>query len=79
MSLPGFTAEVAIGQTRVHYRTPSRRQQVTSPIGLASCDNNCLQSCLDNPPECWELRLSGAACQRALIAYRQGCHKMCCH
>lgn len=78
MRLPEFTAEAALDTTRSHYQTRSRPlagSGLVHPAGL--CDADCLNTCLANGPDCWELprHMNCAAAQKA---YRQQCRGECC-
>ena len=79
MRLPEFTAEAALDTTRSHYRTRVRPLAGNGLVHPAiSCDADCLNTCLDNGPECWELP-PHANCEKAKASYRQQCRRECCH
>ena len=79
MRLPEFNAEAALGGTTAHYRSGARARLATNLVRPAStCDADCLSTCLDNGPDCWELP-RGANCGAMQKAYRQQCRRECCH
>jgi hypothetical protein len=83
MRLPGFRATASLYNTRENHLVRARHRGKNDLVGPASspvfCENECMDTCADNAPDCWELQLPpGPGCRRALHNYFQECSLRCC-
>jgi hypothetical protein len=78
MTLPGFTAEVALGTTFTPFRARASRRQASNLVAPASCDSDCLEKC-NFSGDCDLLGLPPGACSRYRRWLRQQCQQACCN
>ena len=83
MSMPGFTAENALGPARGRYHANARYQAEGHFVHPAlSCKQPCMVDCLDHciaPNDCFDVPATDrAACLQYADACVSNCKRHCC-